>query len=215
MDFGDFCKILEDKLWVPDLVMRVVVDYACDQIDFFTFPSALQRKIEDRFCHYREPFPGLKCWVLFDKWHGPGDQPAFVWESCQEWYKYGKYHREHMPAVIQKDGCKWWYRFDRLHRDNDLPAVETVSEDGVEGHVDCEWWVNGNRHRNNDMPAVVSGDRSHMEWWRDNKLHRDGGKPAVEWSIGHKEWWVNGKRITYCVTPSSLSQSTKRAQRSL
>ena len=32
------------------------------------------------------------------------------------------------------------------------------------------------------------------EWRSENQLHRGDGLPAIEYSIGPKYWWVNGKR---------------------
>jgi len=39
------------------------------------------------------------------------------------YYKNGKYHREHGPAVIHLSGTKKWFINDELHRE-DGPAIE-------------------------------------------------------------------------------------------
>ena len=45
----------------------------------------------------------------------------------------------------------------------------------------------------NSKPII---DLDGIKHWRNKKgqIHRENG-PAVEYSDGHKEWWLNGKRI--------------------
>ena len=49
--------------------------------------------------------------------------------------------------------------------------------------------VNGKIHRL-DGPAI-EWSNGHKEWWLNDKRHRLDG-PAIEWSHG-KQWWVNNK----------------------
>ena len=50
------------------------------------------------------------------------DGPAFIWtDGAEEWYFYGKCHREDGPARIGKNGTEW-YIHGELHRE-DGPAV--------------------------------------------------------------------------------------------
>lgn len=43
---------------------------------------------------------------------------------------------------------------------------------------------------------VTVDDEGSTRWYNEkDQLHRENG-PAVEWVDGHKEWWVNGKKLT-------------------
>jgi len=61
------------------------------------------------------------------------------------------------------------------------------------GLLDGDIYVNGQYIRT--KPAVETD--GHIEYWREGKLHRDGGLAAVS-SDGftHKEYWINGERIS-------------------
>ena len=50
----------------------------------------------------------------------------------------------------------------------------------------------GQKHRE-DGPAVEYSN-GHKEWWMNDQLHREDG-PAIEYSNGYKCWYLNGKLI--------------------
>ena len=78
---------------------------------------------------------------------------------------------------------------DQIHRNKDQPAM--IWLDGT-----LEWWKHGLRHRERDQPAVIYARANKTrKWYKHGKLHREGEQPAVIWQGGHREWWIDGKRI--------------------
>jgi hypothetical protein len=51
----------------------------------------------------------------------------------------------------------------------------------------------GKTHRT-DGPAIEWSD-GHKSWWINNKLHREDG-PAIEWQNGSKDWYLNDMRYS-------------------
>ena len=45
------------------------------------------------------------------------------------------------------------------------------------------------------MEYEIREDEYGKYWYLNEKLHRENG-PAIEYSDGHKEWWINGKRFS-------------------
>jgi len=153
---------------------------------------------------------GNKFWYILINgrkiFHGE-DNPAIEWkDGTEEWYYYGKRHRDNGPAIIKANGTKEWYYYGKLHC-LDGPAIEYA--DGTK-----EWWINGKRHRING-PAIEKINGTKI-WWVNDKLHRING-PAVEWNNGTTEWWVNGKQLPIkevekWIINNNLNLSTKEGQ---
>ena len=43
--------------------------------------------------------------------------------------------------------------------------------------------------------TVKVDNNGNKRWYSNDKLHREDG-PAIEGVNGHKEWWINGKRVS-------------------
>lgn len=73
-------------------------------------------------------------WRRFGKLDSPDDLPAIVYPNMKYWYKNGRLHREHGPAIIREDLYFAWYYNDGKHR-NDGPAI-------INGDIKEYWWKN-------------------------------------------------------------------------
>jgi len=82
-------------------------------------------------------------------------------QSYDAWYKDGKLHREHGPAMIFYDGRRIWYQNGKPYR--------------KDGRPNCEWpdgtmlWLDddGKQHRENG-PAEI-GPQNGTSYWLHNK----------------------------------------------
>ena len=117
-----------------------------------------------------------------------GEQPAIIYEGCQEWWKEGKRHREGgQPALISVHGTLFWYKEGKRHREGDQPAV--INANGDQG-----WYKEGKCHRDGDQPAIIRADGD-QEWYKEGKLHREGDQPAmISWN-GIQLWYKEGRRF--------------------
>lgn len=91
---------------------------------------------------------GTKEWFLDGVRHRGDDLPAVEDPNMNEWWVFGKRHRNNGPAMVSEWWCEWWVCGKR-HRGYDQPAVTNT----VGTH--CEWWVNGKRHREFGLPASI------------------------------------------------------------
>ena len=63
----------------------------------------------------------------------------------------------------------------------------------VVNHMDyIVYYIDYKQHRDNDKPAVAYSI-GRKEWWLNGKRDRDNDKPAVERPNGTKYWYQNGK----------------------
>jgi len=120
-----------------------------------------------------------------EKHRDPEEGPAVIDLQSRRrvWYRHGRIHRDHGPAMIKKDGSEHWYRDDQKHRDQeDGPAITEADGTRI-------WMRQGAKHRE-DGPAVIYADGGE-EWWNDGKLHREDG-PAVIGTDGSRSWYHSG-----------------------
>ena len=87
----------------------------------------------------------------------------------EHWLLSGKWHRTDGPALILRRG----------------------------GNVYKAWYIKGKRHRE-DGPAVVLEDPEYGYeiWMKHDKKHREDG-PACVTVTGKKEFFLNGKKLTW------------------
>lgn len=131
---------------------------------------------------------GITTYLFCDMIHRDGGLPAKIYPSgCKAWYRYGKLHREGLPAVCNPSSGheEWWLR-GAPHRAGGLPAV--THSDGSR-----EWYQNGKLHRDGDQPAVIGEGGLVQEWWQNGSLHRENNMPAKVYASGRKEWWLYGR----------------------
>jgi len=86
----------------------------------------------------------------------------------------------------------------KYHREGG-PAVEYF------GKGDKWWYLHGELHRE-DGPAIENADYKH--WFLHGKRHRENG-PAIEYANGHKEYWVDGKRLDFITSDQMLTYYLK------
>lgn len=100
-----------------------------------------------------------------------------------------------MQTMMKRDGLEQWVdEKNRWHR-TDGPAV--VKKSAIAGNTYTAWFLNGKRHRT-DGPAVILDDPvdGFESWWLNGKRHRTDG-PAYITVGGVKEFYLNGKKISW------------------
>lgn len=125
----------------------------------------------------------------------------------QRWYLNGHLHREDGPAVILRDGTMIWYQHGKIHREDGPAKIKSNGN---------KFWYYQNKKLPNDQNErncvlikhsiniiLQSESDGHnidtignQHWYLDGKLHREDG-PAVIYFNNDKEWWINGKELTF------------------
>lgn len=111
--------------------------------------------------------------------------PAVIWRTIDriEYWNHGRLHRRgDQPTITGPNDIQEYWSHDRRHRKGDLPAIM--------GRNIQIWYIKNLIHRDGDQPAYVTPEVS--RWFQHGKLDRGNDQPAVEYSDGHKEWWING-----------------------
>ncbi len=77
------------------------------------------------------------------------------------------------------------------------PLLEILYNDGTMGifrNAVISWHLNGWFHKE-DGPAFIA-DNGTTKWFRCGLLHNTKG-PAVIWNNGSKDYYINGKELTF------------------
>jgi hypothetical protein len=142
---------------------------------------------------FSDSIPHYSCylhrWFLGYVLHRDDDLPAsypkdgVTNSDYEEWYRYGKLHRDGGPARVGMDMQIWFTNGVKKHSKN----------------RNCETWWDlhpktwfSTIHRDDDLPAFVFAN-GNREWYRYDRLHRERDKPArVLRRMDNQCWYTNG-----------------------
>ena len=82
--------------------------------------------------------------------------------------------------------------------------VEVIETDDPSQPIET-WRLNGKKHREGDLPAVTE-DGSKF-WYKHGLRHRTQG-PAIEYSLGRKEWFLDGENMTEAEHAFAMNPTT-------
>jgi len=125
--------------------------------------------------------------------------PALITTISESWYKHGKLHNVHGPAVEKTNGHKeYWIEGERVTEEEfDYCEFPTIEQPQID-EFGTEIWRNkdGQVHRDDDLPAMTYSN-GNKYFYKDGKLHRLNG-PAIIYQedILVAEYWINGVQLT-------------------